>query len=82
MGALYAWGKRLGMGEGVSSYWSCASKKAANSVSVGSRISTGLFLIFSGLLDNFWVTACLIATAAPAIASWGNQGQEPRRKQR
>ncbi|WP_043805872.1 hypothetical protein [Paenarthrobacter aurescens] len=27
-------------------------------------------LLVTGLLDNFWATACLIATAAPAITSW------------
>lgn len=29
-----------------------------------------LVLLFSGLLGNFWAAACLIATAAPWIASW------------
>ncbi|MCM0618353.1 hypothetical protein HAV21_09405 [Paenarthrobacter sp. MSM-2-10-13] len=29
-----------------------------------------LVLLVTGLLDNFWATVCLIATAAPAITSW------------
>ena len=45
-----------------------------------------LVLLFSGKLDNFWATACLIATAAPAIASWvikdrnqgATNGDEPK----
>lgn len=49
-------------------------------------IAVSLFLLVSGLLDNFWATACLIATAAPSIASWvlkdrlnaATNGDEPR----
>ncbi|MDR6637410.1 hypothetical protein [Paenarthrobacter nitroguajacolicus] len=45
-----------------------------------------LVLLFSGLLDNLWATACLIATAAPAISSWvikerlqgASKGDEPQ----
>ncbi|MFE4196430.1 hypothetical protein ACFRJ9_11240 [Paenarthrobacter sp. NPDC056912] len=45
-----------------------------------------LFLLVSGLSDNFWATACLIATAAPAISSWvikerlqgATKGDEPQ----
>ncbi|WP_458107194.1 hypothetical protein M1D51_16020 [Arthrobacter sp. R3-55] len=51
-------------------------------------IAVSLFLLVSGLLDNFWATACLIATAAPSIASWvikdrlnaTTNGDEPRQR--
>ncbi|SEI76567.1 hypothetical protein SAMN04487917_102345 [Arthrobacter sp. yr096] len=33
-------------------------------------IVLSLFLLFSGLLNNFWATVCLIGTAAPSITSW------------
>ncbi|MGR0158592.1 hypothetical protein [Paenarthrobacter nitroguajacolicus] len=49
-------------------------------------IVLSLFLLFTGLLDNFWATACLILIAAPSIASWiikdrlhgATKGDEPR----
>jgi hypothetical protein len=49
-------------------------------------IALSLILLVSGKLDNFWATACLIATAAPAISSWvikdrnqnATKGDEPQ----
>jgi len=33
-------------------------------------IVLSLFLLFTGRLNNFWATACLIAIAAPSVASF------------